>query len=74
MGPTTTSTEYRQPHIHTLQLTSGVWVAPVVAPGGSVEHLRGDFPTHADAVKGAKQAIDGKIAENVAKATRSSPP
>ena len=63
MGPTTTSAIYRQHHIHTRLLTSGVWVASVVAPGGSVEHLRGDFPTHEDAVKGAKQSIDRTMAE-----------
>jgi hypothetical protein len=60
---TTTSGMYRQHRIHTLRLVSGVWVASVVAPGGTVEHLRGDFPTHEDAVEGAEQYIDGKIAE-----------
>jgi hypothetical protein len=63
MGPMTTNTTYRQHHIHTLRLISGVWVASVVAPGGNVEHLRGDFPTHEDAVKGAKQSIDRTRAE-----------
>ena len=57
------STTYRRHRIHTTQLTSGVWVASVVALGGSVEHLRRDFPTHAEAVKGAEQAIEENTSE-----------
>ncbi len=49
---------HRNHRIHSSRLFSGVWVVSIVAPGGKVEHLRGEFPSQAQAVYAAKQQID----------------
>jgi hypothetical protein len=52
---------YRNHRIHTSLLFSGVWVASVVhfgARDSGVERVRGEYPTHDEAVLAAKQHIE----------------
>ncbi len=44
--------------IHASRLESGVWVASVVAPGGTVKHIRGEFHSQDAAINAARRDID----------------
>ena len=54
---------YKNRRIHTSRLFSGVWVASIVAPGGSVTHVRGEFISHEQALQAAEESIDQKDQE-----------
>ena len=51
-------TEYRGRRIHTSRLESGTWVSSIVAPGGIVQHVRGEFASHEQALEAAQLYID----------------
>jgi hypothetical protein len=59
----TTNGMHKNRRIHTSCLFSGVWVASIVAPGGSVDHIPGEFPSHGQALQAAKESIDQKDQE-----------
>ncbi len=52
---------HRNHRIHSSRLFSGVWVVSIVAPGGKVEHLRGEFPSQAQALEAATRHIDSEF-------------
>ncbi len=54
----TSITEYSGRRIHTSRLESGTWVASIVALGGKVGHVPGEFPSHEDALRAAKDYVD----------------
>ncbi len=54
----TGSIMYQGCRVHTSRLESKAWVASVVAPGGGVEHLRGEFRSQEEAIRAAKTHID----------------
>jgi hypothetical protein len=57
MGVTGT-TMHQDCRIHTSRLESGKWVASFVAPGGKVDHIRGEFASQDAAIRAAKEQID----------------
>ncbi len=59
----TTITEYRGRRIHVSRLESGTWVSSIVAPGGIVAHVRGEFESHGLALEAAKACIDQQAEE-----------
>jgi hypothetical protein len=59
----TSITEYQDRRIHTSRLESGTWVASIVAPGGIVQHVPGEFVSHEQAVEAAQRHI-GQNTEN----------
>ena len=54
----TSITEYQGRRIHTSRLESGAWVASIVAPGGIVQHVHGEFAAPEHALAAARQQID----------------
>jgi hypothetical protein len=59
-----TSEAYKQHRIHTSRLFSGVWVASIVAPGGGVEHIRGEFRDQESALQAARELIDRQMEQD----------
>ncbi len=54
----TSITEHRGGRIHVSRLESGTWVASIVAPGGIVVHVRGEYESYEQAFEAAKTSID----------------
>ncbi len=55
----TTIIEYGAYRVHVSRLTSGTWVTSLVAPGGIVDHVPGEFPEYEEALQAALRRIDG---------------
>jgi hypothetical protein len=62
----TMSGMHKQHRIHISRLFSGVWVASVVALGGKVEHIQGEFSTHELALRAAREYIDRQTVQKTA--------
>ncbi len=59
--PLTGTTMHQGCRIHTSRLESGTWVASIVAPGGIVEHTRGEFASQDAAIRAAKEQIEERV-------------